>query len=330
MKKLTLAFALAAALFGCAPATSSVETTTAAEASAAETEALPEVSYRHADIDGLDLFYREAGPKDAPTILLLHGFPSSSHQYRRLIDALGRDYHVIAPDYPGFGFSAAPESTLRGGSYAYTFDHLTDAIEKLVSQLGQRRVYIYMFDFGAPVGFRLALRHPDWVAGIISQNGNAYMDGIGPLLRAEWSLPAEKIPEARRKMLSLEATKMQYLAGASHEERVSPDGWMFDQLMIERPGRDAVLLSLMEDYHTNIEAYPSWQKWLREHEPPTLVVWGKNDPIFVEAGAKAYLRDVPDAELHLLDGAHFAVEEHAPEIATLVARFVDKAESKRR
>ncbi|WP_394827670.1 alpha/beta fold hydrolase [Pendulispora albinea] len=282
------------------------------------------VAHRQVEVDGLRIFYREAGPKDAPTLLLLHGFPSSSHQYRRLFDLLGDEFHLVAPDYPGFGHSDAPASRTAGGSFPYTFDRLTDVTEAFCKQLGLTRFFVYMFDFGAPVGFRLAVRHPEWIAGIVSQNGNAYEEGLSAMIRAEHSLPPEEKLAARRHLISREGTKSQYLTGAQHPDRISPDAWTMDQYFLDLPGRDAVMLSLLDDYSTNIAAYPAWQTWLREHRPPVLLAWGKNDPFFVPAGAQAYLRDVPDAELHLLDGGHFALEEHAEAISSLIRSFIGK------
>jgi pimeloyl-ACP methyl ester carboxylesterase len=280
----------------------------------------------HERVGDVNVFFREAGPKDAPTLLFLHGFPSSSHQYRRLIDVLGTDLHVVAPDYPGFGFSDAPVSATSGGSFSYTFEHLTDVIEGFCKQRGLTNFVVFMFDFGAPVGFRLALRHPDWIRGIITQNGNAYTEGIAPhvaeMIRLDAKAAPEKAAQKRRAILTLEATKSQYLDGASRPERVAPEAWLLDQYFLDRPGSEATMLSLLDDYKTNVAAYPVWQRFLREQRPPTLVLWGKHDPIFVAAGARAWLRDVPDAELHLFEGGHFMLEEHAATVAPIVLQFV--------
>jgi pimeloyl-ACP methyl ester carboxylesterase len=310
-------------LGGCRPPAS------AAPAPAAPTNGSPPVTYTdyaYERVGDVQVFFREAGPKDAPTLLLLHGFPSSSHQYRRLMDLLAADLHVVAPDYPGFGFSDAPASVTSGGSFAYTFDHLTDVIESFCKQRGITSFVVYMFDFGAPVGFRLALRHPDWIRGIITQNGNAYREGIAPpvaeMIRLDARVSPEKAAAVRRGALTLEATKSQYLAGASRPERVAPEAWLLDQHFLDQPDRQAAMLSLLDDYKTNVATYPVWQRFLREHHPPTLIVWGTRDPIFVTAGARAWLRDVPDAELHLLDGGHFLLEEHATTVASMVLQFV--------
>jgi pimeloyl-ACP methyl ester carboxylesterase len=315
--------ALILALGACRPLASAAPTQPA-KASTRPTSTVIDHGYER--VGDVNVFFREAGSKDAPTLLFLHGFPSSSHQYRRLIELLGSDLHVVAPDYPGFGFSDAPVSITAGGSFAYTFDHLTDVIEGFCKQRGLTSFVVYMFDFGAPVGFRLALRHPDWVRRIITQNGNAYTEGIAPhvaeMIRLDAKTEPEKAVATRSAVLTLEATKSQYLDGASRPERVAPEAWLLDQHFLDQPGRKAVMLSLFDDYKTNVAAYPVWQRFLREHRPPTLVVWGRRDPIFVAAGARAWLRDVPDAELHLLDGGHFMLEEHAAAVAPIVLKFV--------
>jgi pimeloyl-ACP methyl ester carboxylesterase len=286
------------------------------------------VTNRYVEVDGLRVFYREAGPADAPTLLLLHGFPSSSHQFRDLLTVLGDRYHLIAPDYPGFGYTDSPVSASAGGEFAYTFDHLADVLEGFVEALGLRRMFLYVFDFGAPVGFRLALRRPEWVAGIITQNGNAYVDGLNDVL----SDLAAADPDRRRELarqragvfLTLAGTKSQYLGGVAEPERVSPDAWTVDQYFLDQPGRDEIMIDLFADYPSNVEQYPAWQEWLRTHRPPLLVAWGRHDPIFGEPGALPFGRDVPDAELHLLPTGHFALETHLTEIAGLIAAFVDR------
>ncbi|MDI2132846.1 alpha/beta fold hydrolase [Yinghuangia seranimata] len=283
---------------------------------------LPHVKHRTVDIDGVRVFYREAGPADAPTLLLLHGFPSSSRQFARLIDALGGDYHVVAPDYPGFGHSDAPAP----GDFTYTFDALADVTEKFLVTLGLDRFTMYVFDFGAPVGFRIATRHPDWIEGLIVQNGNAYLEGLSPAAR-DMTANRPGVPgaeEAVRGILTLPVTRSQYEGGTADPERVAPDGWTADQHFLDLPGRADIQVELALDYHANLARYPEWQEWLRTHRPPTLIVWGRNDFFFPEPGARAYLRDVPDAELHVLDTGHFALEDHLPEIAPLIADFLDK------
>lgn len=285
---------------------------------------LPQVSHQFIEVGGLRIFYRTAGPENAPVLLLLHGFPSASHQFRRLIDALGDELRIIAPDYPGFGHSDAPESASAGGSFIYTFDRLADVIERFCERLALKRFAMYVFDFGAPVGFRLALRRPEWISKLIVQNGNAYVEGLSPAARELVSLRADtpSAVDKIREILTLPFTRSQYLTGTSRPEWVSPDGWTLDQHFLDLPGRQQIQIDLALDYHSNIAQYPQWQAWLRAHQPPTLIVWGRNDPIFLEAGARAYLRDVPRAELQLLDTGHFALEEKLPEIATSIAAFM--------
>lgn len=285
---------------------------------------LPQVSHQFIEVGGLRIFYRTAGPENAPVLLLLHGFPSASHQFRRLIDALGDELRIIAPDYPGFGHSDAPESASAGGSFIYTFDRLADVIERFCERLALKRFAMYVFDFGAPVGFRLALRRPEWISKLIVQNGNAYVEGLSPAARELVSLRADTpgAVDKIREILTLPFTRSQYLTGTSRPEWVSPDGWTLDQHFLDLPGRQQIQIDLALDYHSNIAQYPQWQAWLRTHQPPTLIVWGRNDPIFLEAGARAYLRDVPRAELQLLDTGHFALEEKLPEIATSIAAFM--------
>ncbi|WP_200948386.1 MULTISPECIES: alpha/beta fold hydrolase [unclassified Kitasatospora] len=286
------------------------------------------IRHRHLTVDGLRIFYRESLPTDpdAPVMLLLHGFPSASHQYRRLIDALGSQYRLIAPDYPGFGHSDVPESSTTGGPFSYTFDRLADITEKFTEQLGLDRFVLYAFDFGAPVGFRLAARHPDRIAGLVVQNGNAYTDGLSPMARDFIALRPET-PGAEatvRELLTLPATRGQYEGGTTDPELIAPEGWTLDQHFLDQPGRTQPQLDLAFDYHSNVGKYPVWQQWLRTHTPPALVLWGANDAFFPAPGAHAYLRDLPAAELHLFDTGHFALEDHLPEIAPLIADFLDR------
>ncbi|MCH8686501.1 alpha/beta fold hydrolase [Pedomonas mirosovicensis] len=281
------------------------------------------IHYRTAKIEGLDIFYREAGPKDAPTVLLLHGFPSSSFQYRNLIPALADRYHVIAPDYPGFGQSSAPEHT----RFAYTFAHLTDVIEALLNQLGVDCYTIYIQDYGAPVGLRLAIRHPERVTGLIVQNGNAYKDGIQDFwkpIEALWANNTAANRNALRMALTPEHIKWQYLHGVKDPSRVDPDTWLHDQALLDRPGNDEIQLDLFYDYRTNVALYPEFQAFFRTRKPPTLIVWGANDEIFPADGARAYLRDNPQAELHLIDSGHFALEDRADEIIPLIRDFLSR------
>lgn len=286
----------------------------------------PTVSHRYVEVNGVRIFYREAGPRSAPTLLLLHGFPSASHQYRRLIDALGTYYRVIAPDYPGFGHSDAPKPASQGGSFAYTFDTLSEVLEGFCMRLGLTRFVLYAFDFGAPVGLRVAVRHPSWIAGLVVQNGNAYEEGLSPIAREMTALvPGVAGAEDRvRGLLTLEFTRSQYLTGATHPERIAPDGYILDQYFLDLPGRKEIQIDLALDYHNNIKRYPEWQGWLRRAQPATLVLWGKGDPFFIEAGARAYLRDVPRAELHFLETGHFVLEEELPAVTKLLTAFMDR------
>ncbi len=259
-------------------------------------------THRNASIDGLNLFYREAGPLDAPAIVLLHGFPSSSHMFRDLIPLLADRFHVIAPDYIGFGYSDAPAPA----EFDYTFDNLTAGIEKLLfSVLGLSKFTVYVQDYGAPVGFRIATRHPEAIEGIVVQNGNAYEEGISPAfepLRAFWANRNAETEKPVRGLLAAETTRFQYLHGAKNPEAVSPDAWTFDQMFLDRPGNDTIQLDLFYDYASNLTLYDEWHAYFGRHRPRTLIVWGQNDPFFTPEGAKAFLRDLPDAELHLLEG----------------------------
>jgi len=283
------------------------------------------VTYHTTQVDGLKIFYREAGPKDAPTVVLLHGFPSSSHMFRELIPRLSDKYHVVAPDYPGYGYSDAPSPE----QYVYTFDHLAGTVDHFLTQQGITKYSIYIQDYGSPVGFRLATRHPERVQAIITQNGNAYDEGLSPFW-AEYVYPYWKDPnptnEAKvRQLLTLDATKLQYLQGFRNPDDVSPDSFLFDQAKLDRPGNDKIQLALFYDYRNNPPLYPAWHKYLREKKPAVLVVWGKNDPVFAPAGAEAFLKDAPSAELHLLDTGHFALEEDGTEIAQLIRAFLAKS-----
>lgn len=279
---------------------------------------------RTATIDGLKVFYREGGSPQAPTLVLLPGFPAASYQYVPLMRRLAPNVHVISPDYPGFGYSDSPASSTTGGSFHYTFDHLADVTEKLLQTIGATRFFVYMFDFGAPVGFRLALRHPEWIRGVIAQNGNAYKEGLGPNmqpLNAYWADRAG-VEDKVRGVLGFAATRAAHLEGVRDSTAIDPDMWTLDQHWLDQPGRDQAMLDLLYDYRTNVDAYPAWQAWLREHRPPVLLPWGSNDGYFPAAGALAYLKDVPDAELHLLDTGHFALDDHLDDIATLTADFI--------
>ena len=284
--------------------------------------------YRNTTIDGLNVFYREAGPKDAPTIVLLHGFPSSSHMFRDLIPKLSDRFHVIAPDYIGFGFSAQPAA----GEFKYTFDNLTSHVEKLLfGTLGLKRFSIYVQDYGAPVGFRIASRHPEAIEGIVVQNGNAYVEGISAAfdpLKPFWANRNAETETPVRSLLTLQTTQFQYTHGMKDAGAVSPDSWIFDQHFLDRPGNDAIQLDLFHNYPSNVALYDEWHQYFRDKQPRTLIVWGQNDPFFTVAGAKAFLKDLPKAELHLLDSGHFAIEDSADFIAQHIREFLSGASQK--
>jgi pimeloyl-ACP methyl ester carboxylesterase len=279
------------------------------------------LTYRTALVDGLKVFYREAGDAKAPTVLLLHGFPTSSHMYRDLIPALADRYHVVAPDLPGFGFTDAPDRA----DFKYTFEHLTDVIERFTEVLGLSRYALFVFDYGAPVGLRLAVRRPERITALISQNGNAYVEGLSDgwnPIQAYWKDPSEQNRAVLRAFLKPETTQWQYTHGVLNPERLSPDAWTLDSALLARPGNDEIQLDLFRDYQSNVALYPKFQEYIRNQRPPTLAVWGKNDPFFLPAGALAFKRDNPDAEVHLLDAGHFALESQGPEIATIVRDFL--------
>ena len=285
------------------------------------------VHYRSAKIDGVNMFYREAGPSDGPVVLLLHGFPTSSHMFRNLIPLLADRYHVIAPDYPGFGQSDAPDHT----KFAYTFAHYADMVDTLMNQLGAKKYAMYVMDYGAPVGYRLALKHPERVTGLIVQNGNAYEEGLREFwdpIKAYWADDAKEKREALSNLVILETTKFQYTDGVKDLTRISPDNWVHDQALLDRPGNKDIQLDLFHDYGTNVPLYPQFQAFFRERKPPMLIVWGKNDKIFPEDGAHPYLRDLPDAEMHLLDTGHFALEDKLDEMAPLIHDFLDRKVAK--
>ena len=271
----------------------------------------------------LNLFYREAGEKDAPAILLLHGFPTSSHQYRGLIDRLAGKYRVIAPDLPGFGFSDAPAAR----SFGYTFDHLAQVIESFTDAIGLARYALYVFDYGAPVGFRLAASRPERVTALISQNGNAYEEGLSEgwsPMRTYWQNPTEENRANLRAFLKAETTYFQYTHGESDISRIAPESYTLDQHFLDRPGSDEIQLDLFGDYKANVAAYSRFHEYFRAHRPPMLAVWGKNDPFFLPAGAQAFRRDIPDAEVHLVDAGHFPLETHLDEIAGIVRAFLSR------
>lgn len=281
-------------------------------------------SYHRVEVDGVGIFYREAGPRDAPTIVLLHGFPSSSRQFDSLIPLLATRYHLVAPDFPGFGRSDAPSPS----SYTYTFDHLAQTTNTFLEQRHIDKYTLYLHDYGGPVGFRVMVAHPDRVEGLIIQNANAYEDGLGAKwtgIAKYWADPAAN-PEVVDTFMSQAATEQRHTAGTAHPERYNPDTWTDEYAHLSRPGQREIQGALLYDYRTNIASYPMWQAWLREHKPPTLVVWGRNDPSFIAAGAKAFRRDLDlsDTEIHLLDAGHFALDEKNDEIATLILDFMAK------
>jgi len=284
----------------------------------------PVIHHRSAKIDGVNIFYREAGPRDAPVLLLLHGFPTSSHMFRNLIPFLADRYHLIAPDYPGYGQSDSPDRA----SFAYTFDRFGELVDGLLERLGVERYAMYVMDYGAPVGWRLALKHPQRISALIVQNGNAYEEGLKAFwdpIRTCWK---ENNSAASRKALlklfTLETTIFQYTDGVSDPSRVSPDNWTHDQPLLDRPGNNDIQLDLFYDYRTNLPLYPKVQQYLREHQPPTLLVWGKNDVIFPADGAHPYKRDLKDLEFHLLDTGHFVLEDKADEAFPLIRSFLDR------
>ncbi|QRP43224.1 alpha/beta fold hydrolase [Amycolatopsis sp. FDAARGOS 1241] len=282
----------------------------------------PQVHHRYATVHGRRLFYREAGPADAPVLVLLHGFPTSSFMFRNLIPALADRYHVIAPDHLGFGLSDAPAVE----EFDYTFDALTDLTVGLLRELGVTRYAMYVQDYGAPIGWRLALANPGTVTAIITQNGNGYDAGFVPAFwKTVWAYHAEQTPateHAIRGALTLESTRWQYLTGVADETLVSPDTWHHDFALLSRPGNDEIQLALFRDYATNPPLYPALHTYLREHQPPVLAVWGKGDEIFGPEGATAFAEDVPDAEIHLLDGGHFLLESAGAEVAALIRDFL--------
>ncbi len=279
--------------------------------------------YRTTKVDDVDIFYREAGRADAPVVVLLHGFPTSSHMFRNLMPALADHYHVIAPDYPGFGQSGTPDRK----EFKYSFARFSELMDGLLNQLGAKRYALYVQDYGAPVGYRLALKHPERVTALVVQNGNAYEDGLKEFwnpLKAYWADGSKQHRDALRAGLTPSATKAQYVDGVRDPSRVDPDNWVHDQALLDRPGIDEVMLDLFKDYGTNVVLYPKFQDFFRTRRPPTLIVWGKHDAIFPADGARPYLRDLPDAEFHLLDTGHFALEDKGDEIARLMRDFLDR------
>jgi pimeloyl-ACP methyl ester carboxylesterase len=293
----------------------------AARAEGAASAAPQQVRYRTAKVDGLDIFYREAGPQGAPAILLLHGFPTSSHMFRDLIPRLATRYRVVAPDYPGFGHSSAPSRD----SFAYTFDNLARVIDRFTERVGLSRFTLYVQDYGAPIGYRIATRHPERISGLIIQNGNAYDEGLGRFwepLRAYWAKPTRANRDALAGSLSIEGVRWQYTHGVRDVTRISPDTWTVDAALLQRPGNKQIQLDLFLDYRSNPPLYPTWQAYFRAHQPPALIVWGKHDVIFQAAGAHPYRRDLKNVDFNLLDTGHFALEDHGELIADKIHAFM--------
>lgn len=279
--------------------------------------------YRHIDVDGMKIFYREAGSKDSPTLLLLHGFPTSSHMFRNLIPHLAADFHLVAPDLPGFGFSDSPDRK----QFRYTFENLAKVIGRFTEKLGLNRFAIYVFDYGAPVGFRLALSHPERVTAIISQNGNAYLEGLSDgwnPIQKYWENPTAENRAALRGFLQPEATKWQYTHGVPDASLVAPEAYELDSALLARPGNDEIQLDLFLDYASNVALYPKFQEYLRTNKPALLATWGRNDPFFLPPGAEAFKRDNPKAEVHFYDTGHFALETHHSEIGDEIHDFLSR------
>ena len=281
------------------------------------------VTYHRSNVDGLEIFYREGGPRTAPHLLLLHGFPTSSHMFRNLIPTLADRYHVVAPDLPGFGFSDAPDRK----RFRYTFENLAKVIDRFTQVIGLDRFALYVFDYGAPVGFRLALAHPERITAVISQNGNAYVEGLSDgwnPIQKYWKEPSAENRAALRQFLAPETTKWQYLHGVQDETLVAPEAYQLDSALLARPGNDDIQLDLFLDYASNVALYPAFQDYFRTRKPPLLAVWGKNDPFFLPPGAEAFKRDNPNAEVHFFDTGHFALETHAQEIAAAIRDFLGR------
>jgi len=297
-------------------------------AEAAPGEKAPIVTHhRTRVVDGIKIFYREAGPADAPTVLLLHGFPTSSHMFRNLIPELADRYHVIAPDYPGYGQSDMPGRR----TFSYTFDRFGELVDALLDQMGVRRYAMYVMDYGAPVGWRLALKHPDRITALIVQNGNAYEEGLKEFwdpIKAYWSDGSEAHRKALHVLVTPEITRFQYTDGVGDVSRIAPDNWVHDQALLDRPGNADIQMDLLYDYRTNLPLYPAVQAYFRKHQPPTLIVWGRNDKIFPADGAHPYRRDLPKAEFHLIDTGHFALEDKADEMVPLIRDFLGRTISR--
>jgi len=287
-----------------------------------DSESFPTL-HKTVSVEGLEIFYREAGSKEAPTLLLLHGFPTSSHMFRNLIPQLSDRFHLIAPDYPGYGNSSMPGVD----QFDYTFNHLAEMMDKFLDKVGVKQYSLYLMDYGAPVGFRLAVKHPERVQSLIIQNGNAYDEGLRDFwnpIKDFWKDKTDaNANRLRTELLSIDATKWQYTQGVRNVEDISPDNWLVDQPLLERPGNKDIQIQLFYDYGSNPPLYPKWQEYFRNHQPPTLIVWGKNDPIFPAEGAHPYKKDLKDIEFHLLNTGHFALEEDGGTIASYIRTFLE-------
>jgi pimeloyl-ACP methyl ester carboxylesterase len=288
-----------------------------------ETREIPVTHHRIEKIDGINIFYREAGSKDKPCVLLLHGFPTSSHMFRNLIPALADDYYVVAPDYPGYGQSDMPDRK----SFTYSFDRYGELVDHLLEKLGIKRYAMYVMDYGAPVGWRLALKHPDRVTALIVQNGNAYDEGLKEFwdpIKKYWAERTDENAKALLKLFTLETTKFQYTDGVDDVTRISPDNWVHDQALLDRPGNADIQLDMMYDYRTNLPLYPKVQEYFRKHQPPTLIVWGERDFIFPADGAHPYKKDLKELEFHLIPTGHFALEDKADVVVPLIRDFLSR------
>jgi len=282
-----------------------------------------EITYRKVDVDGIGIFYREAGPKDALPLLLLHGFPTAGHMFRDLIPQLADRFRLVAPDLPGFGQSDMPARS----AFIYTFENIANVIDRFTEVIGLKRFAIYVFDYGAPTGFRIAAKHPERITAIISQNGNAYLEGLSDgwnPIRAYWQDASQKNRDALRAFLKPETTVWQYTHGVPDATKVSPDGYSLDNFYLSRPEADEVQLDLFGDYKSNVALYPSFQNYFRTHKPPFLAAWGRNDPFFLPPGAEAFKRDIPNATVRFFDTGHFALETHATEIAAAIRDFLPR------
>ena len=290
--------------------------------------AIPVTSVHKVEADGVEVFYRSAGDSSAPVVLLLHGFPTSSFMFRELIPHLADQFRVIAPDLPGFGFTEVPKER----NYTYSFDALAHTLEAFTDALGLKRYTIYVFDYGAPTGFRLAMSHPERIAAVVSQNGNAYEQGLGDAwapIRKYWSEPSQENRDIiRQNILNFEGTRWQYTYGVADPESVAPESYTLDAALLERPGNKEIQLDLFLDYASNVKLYPKFQNSLRESKPPLLAIWGKNDPFFIPAGAEAFRKDLPDAQVQFLDTGHFAIETHVAEIASAMKEFLENEGSR--